>query len=510
MRRIIIVLAVLMASLCLVHADELPVPQQIVRQGIVYKLNMDIVNSKGYAVYGFPNNISGNELKNGQYRYLGYDINGNLFSNKEFPDDADSGREDWEKDWIKYPWKETDKNGDVLTKKSMYNRDPRAARWLDSLNIGHGWTGEKLLDYFNIQSPAGDYFTGSARGWHESTGKIWYKTFVMDPEKKLTDSNQNSGIIIGYEPNTVISVNNNGIDERTTFWACSLPVSGKMFSDFDRESLPELQEEVRIQIDYYEVTKNTRKLIQTKQLTLTPELQTNYIDFKHRSTDGNTKFQAVFYVVSKHDKEPKLDWYGDKISLYDEYQERLNPVYQEFLIRDNGDVFWQDLVGKFYFYMKHTWDIYLHYYDVWSWEDNWFKEGFIQAITFYDDINLANKILENRPISPEKNFRLCNVYEYQNVYPRNKNNYSIDEFPIFYWPSETNRYYKTIKEHLNYALRLKELEFHPYLNLLDGLTQEQIKEFLYSDDFGNPNNDFERRREYLKKLGVTSPYLEIK
>ncbi len=213
MRKIIPLFIVLILVSNLVFADGLPVPDQITVSGKVYKLNMDIVKSQGFAVYGTPVDVKDNDYDTGtnQYRYLGFDLNGNNFSNAYYPDDANSGREDWEKVWIKEPWLKE------LCKRTKYYQDPDADKWLDRLNIGHGWTGSKLIDYFNIQSPGGDYFTGSARGWHTVNNKPWYKTFVIPPEIKLVTINKELGYFCMDDIGSPRYLHYNKKNEKVTF-----------------------------------------------------------------------------------------------------------------------------------------------------------------------------------------------------------------------------------------------------------------------------------------------------
>lgn len=182
---LIVLAAVILLSLIIAHADELPVPEQIKVGGEVYNLNMDIVKSDGYAVYGSHEDIPNNDYREGEYRYLGFNMYGSRFYNFEFPWDSDSGRTDAERAWIEKPWTVIGNNGPLEIKKSKLNENPQAVEWLDSLNIGGGWTGEKLLDYFNIQSPVTDYTAGSIVGWHFNAGTYWYKTFYLPPLKKI-------------------------------------------------------------------------------------------------------------------------------------------------------------------------------------------------------------------------------------------------------------------------------------------------------------------------------------
>ena len=167
------------------------VPQSVVVNGKTLNINESIANSKGYVVYGSSSDVTNNELKQGQYRYLGYDINRNPFTNKDFPNDADSGRAPHEKQWIEYPWSKSLR----LCTPSVHNLNPKASQWLDSLNWP-GWSGSKLVNYLSIQSEP-SYAQGSVIGWHRAPD-IWYQTFELDPALKIKlepePAEQNTGM----------------------------------------------------------------------------------------------------------------------------------------------------------------------------------------------------------------------------------------------------------------------------------------------------------------------------
>jgi hypothetical protein len=167
------------------------VSQRITIDGKTLKVNETVATEKGYLVYGTAADVPGNDYKNSSGakvsastpgsipRYLGYDVKGNKYSNFDFPVDADSGRDPWDKSWIKYPWDEG-----YCNYPPYYNTDNNASAWLDRLNWP-GWTGEKLKDYLLIQSPPTDYSPGTCVGWHIYLGKPWYQVFSIEPDKKL-------------------------------------------------------------------------------------------------------------------------------------------------------------------------------------------------------------------------------------------------------------------------------------------------------------------------------------
>ncbi|MCT4563319.1 MAG: hypothetical protein N4A68_03185, partial [Maledivibacter sp.] len=156
----------------------------------------------GFAVYGIPEDVPDNDYKNKQGqivskdddgaipRYLGYDLNGNPFTNEAFPPDVKTGLKVWEKNWIPQPWN-TDIKNQKQPRQNKYNwKEPyrsEAITWLNQLSWAgkNGWTGEKLIDHFMIQSPQSDYTQGSFVGWHDYNGKVLYQTFTIPPKEKI-------------------------------------------------------------------------------------------------------------------------------------------------------------------------------------------------------------------------------------------------------------------------------------------------------------------------------------
>lgn len=84
-----------------ISEEDFPVPFEIPNlndsDGEPYELNKEIVEKDGYAVYGDYTDVPGNDCKNGEWRYLGYDIYGQRFANFDFPWESDSHREDYER-----------------------------------------------------------------------------------------------------------------------------------------------------------------------------------------------------------------------------------------------------------------------------------------------------------------------------------------------------------------------------------------------------------------------------
>lgn len=149
------------------------------------RINEKILQSDGYAVYGDYNDVPDNDKKEGEWRYVGYSYEGYKFSNFHFPWEARvEGRKDKDRKWIKDPWQVIGNSGSLLEEeKSNYNVEEKntVAEWLEEVMNSddsgwqdpgeHGeWTGERLVDYFNVQSPRTEYTAGSFIGWHYDSG----------------------------------------------------------------------------------------------------------------------------------------------------------------------------------------------------------------------------------------------------------------------------------------------------------------------------------------------------
>jgi len=178
----------------------IPIPQNVKEDiklnGKAYNLNFEVFKSKGYIVYGSAADIENNDIKIDsnkitQYRYLGFDVNGNNYANVEFPEDVNLGLMPWEKNWIYAPWSSS---AGYKCKQSIVNRfyPEKTKKYLELISHKgqywagkNGWTASKLVNYLNIQSPPTDISPGTAIGWHKENGNTYYEIFMLIP--KLVD-----------------------------------------------------------------------------------------------------------------------------------------------------------------------------------------------------------------------------------------------------------------------------------------------------------------------------------
>lgn len=83
------------------------VPANVNVNGGSYSLNSGLWYQEGIIVYGNTAAINAAvqttgspNYRGGMYRYWGYDVNGGLYGNDDFPRDSDSGTKPWKKEWL--------------------------------------------------------------------------------------------------------------------------------------------------------------------------------------------------------------------------------------------------------------------------------------------------------------------------------------------------------------------------------------------------------------------------
>ncbi|CAM4415522.1 hypothetical protein FHS16_000985 [Paenibacillus endophyticus] len=152
-------------------------------------------------VYGNPTHsalINSNTYDQGQWRYLGWDREGNLYRNWKFRSDSRATLH-VAKNWVKNPWDtSTGKKKGVLNT-SYSDNEALAASWLQDMTDPYGesktflqsynkrrgtnWTGDTILDYAIIQQPRTQFSPGVVQMWNiwEPDGSWWYEMFTIPP-----------------------------------------------------------------------------------------------------------------------------------------------------------------------------------------------------------------------------------------------------------------------------------------------------------------------------------------
>ncbi|MBR7148703.1 MAG: hypothetical protein IKD13_07705, partial [Firmicutes bacterium] len=167
-------------------------------------MNTTLWKERGIIVYSETKEVnnavsvtSGSNYKDGQYRYWGYDINGGLYGNDDFPRDSDSGTPAYEKDWLTT---EEIKESAVargyigehgLSANGRYttaDKTKTAKAWLDE---NPAWKSAGIDEtyivkhfYFNSVLTDEGLTTGQFTGVHISKhdGKLYYQSFAVQGE----------------------------------------------------------------------------------------------------------------------------------------------------------------------------------------------------------------------------------------------------------------------------------------------------------------------------------------
>lgn len=172
--------------------------------------NKEIFEEKGLVVYGDYSLISGNDFKvksggyytkngvAGEYRFHGYDLDGNKHSNIDFPKDADSGTAPEQKYWIYQPWRDSSFGNSLFkkyigTKVSDYNSwaingDQAIAKLIneglpfkitETLEAPNG--DKNPINYMNVNTMPTTFSSGQGTLIHKSVydSRPWYHSFPI-------------------------------------------------------------------------------------------------------------------------------------------------------------------------------------------------------------------------------------------------------------------------------------------------------------------------------------------
>ncbi|MBQ8589506.1 MAG: hypothetical protein IJ486_03530 [Firmicutes bacterium] len=180
------------------------VENRILVDGTYYSLNITLWMEQGIIVYGETAEVnnavsvtSGSNYKDGQYRFWGYDINGGLYGNDDFPRDSDSGTPAYEKDWLtteeiresavargyigEHGMNANGKYGDGDKKRTADAWLSEHPEWIEA-----GLDTDYILEHFYFNSVLSDngLTTGQFTGVHLSryNGTLYYQSFSVQGE----------------------------------------------------------------------------------------------------------------------------------------------------------------------------------------------------------------------------------------------------------------------------------------------------------------------------------------
>lgn len=203
----------------IIQANDIPLSITISKNGNSQTLpiNKDILSRRGYVAYGSPFGSFNSSYK--EYRYLGYTIDGKVYTNPDYPPDVEV-QYHVGKSWTKHPW-----NDPVASKKLVaqwgisdggFNNEmesdqwladrlispypSRPYNWLQDFNTlpnnswkqksGFPWNVSTLKNYGVIVSPPGKFVWGTFVMFNTGTGKNdginsggdWYQDFLIEPD----------------------------------------------------------------------------------------------------------------------------------------------------------------------------------------------------------------------------------------------------------------------------------------------------------------------------------------
>lgn len=173
------------------------------------QLNKELYTMRCLMVYGTPQDVEGNELKNGRYRFFGQTMNGEAYVNELFPMDAWAGGYLNDRNWVPEPWGKgiVYRGGAIGPTPITYaiESDPALRQKINAaihtgLTIFYGNKRnaastnpfDKIYDeargattdwaqYVHILQPPTEYTWGMGVMFHRLEGKYWYKTVPIAP-----------------------------------------------------------------------------------------------------------------------------------------------------------------------------------------------------------------------------------------------------------------------------------------------------------------------------------------
>ena len=192
------------------------------------EINDDLNDRLGITVYGdyadvpdndfafVPNGFYLNKSIEGEFRYHGFDINFNPYTNINFPNDADSFVKLSNKNWIKHGWETAGfSNDDYFTYLRFTEDSPEtyflkeAYRHMLPFQI---YSIEDMEQYLYIKAFPTIINTGEGIMWHRTENGVWYQTFSLNKmeDKLQTDVELllNEEVVNGYD----LQKNNQTID----------------------------------------------------------------------------------------------------------------------------------------------------------------------------------------------------------------------------------------------------------------------------------------------------------
>lgn len=207
------------------YKDSLPTlpgggapPRYMMIQGTKLYINYQLWMDQGILCYGNYSKVPKNDFKNstkkpgqlaiknegyytkdgkrGEYRYHGYDVNGNPLTNLNFEPDSVVTKFN-ERAWIRNPWDNLPENkrprdkiyNDAATGRRNYadpTVQPRVQNWINKSLREYGGVpligdivDPEVFRYLYVESAPTLLGIGQGRMWHDRNGTIWYQTIAV-------------------------------------------------------------------------------------------------------------------------------------------------------------------------------------------------------------------------------------------------------------------------------------------------------------------------------------------
>ncbi len=132
---------------------------------------------------------------NGEYRYHGYTVDGNYYSNKNFPDDVKESDNLSGEEWLYHWWDEKGQRMSRWNVLALNDKNPAQAKMQESINnlIKFPITvstnssaaydpngGYMKYDHLNVMTYSTTLFNGEGRMYHKKNNKFYYQTFSTE------------------------------------------------------------------------------------------------------------------------------------------------------------------------------------------------------------------------------------------------------------------------------------------------------------------------------------------
>lgn len=316
--------------------------------------NKELWEEKQLVVYGDHTDIAPNDFKNatghldangvnvttpnkgyysggtGEYRYHGYDMVGNKYTNGNFPIDASSGTSAALKKWIHRIWEKTSPyySNDRLEDPSLYNEmavNIQGRYTIKSSNAIKNWintglpfqleagttTNRDAYNHANVQTAPTTFMPGEVTMYHlraDLATKIWYQNFSLSPIKEKS--------IPPVEAQVKILSESDKEEGGTPYRVYRVEVKGTLKDEHLFDGIPDangVPDEVLQSTEYHrnDISSWSMKLI--NDITLSEVTQ---IAEKRVENTGTATFEVKIPYTAFRDENHEIQFNGSATSIF--------------------------------------------------------------------------------------------------------------------------------------------------------------------------------------------------